>query len=258
MTCKPAESKLDTDAGGDATAILLSLAHRMIGFSGADVERLVREARQRARRDGRTVTYADLGALIAATRPPMSPEMRRRVAVHEAGHALVRILLGIGEITLITIEAAGGDAFTESIMTNDIMETADACQDYLVVLLAGRAAEQVVFGSALAGSGGSIRSDLAQATRLATMAETSLGFGSRQPLLYRDPDHWHILLQRDARLARRVHWRMAKAERSARRILRQKRYHLYLVVDALVCQGTLREEDLLRLVERVRARRRQN
>ena len=130
------------------------------------------------------MTYADLDALIAATRPPMSPEMRRRVAVHEAGHALVRILLGIGEITLITIEAAGGEAFTESIATNDIIETAGACQDYLVALMAGRAAEQVVFGSALAGSGGSIRSDLAQATKLATVAETSPGFGSRQPLIY--------------------------------------------------------------------------
>ncbi|MBU0583520.1 MAG: hypothetical protein KKB66_13475 [Alphaproteobacteria bacterium] len=244
MTCKPAESKLDTDAGGDATAILRSLARRMIGFSGADVERLVREARQRARRDRRNVTYADLEALVAATQPPMSPEMRRRLAVHEAGHALVRILLGIGEITLITIEAAGGEAFTESLATNDIIETAGACRDYIVALMAGRAAEQVVFGSVLAGSGGAIRSDLAQATKLATAAETSLGFGSRQPLLYRDPDHWQILLQRDARLARRVHSRLAKAERSARRIVRQNRHRLDLIVDELVSRGTLEGADL--------------
>ena len=51
MTRNPAESQRDTDTGGDATAILRSLARRMIGFSGADIERLVREARQRARRN---------------------------------------------------------------------------------------------------------------------------------------------------------------------------------------------------------------
>ena len=194
------------------------------------------------------MTYADLEALVAATRPPMSPEMRRRVAVHEAGHALVRILLGIGEITLITVEAAGGEAFTDPLATNDIMETAEACQDYIVALMAGRAAEQVVFGSALAGSGGAIRSDLAQATRLATMAETSLGFGSRQPLVYRDPDHWQILLRQDARLAKRVQSRLAKAECSARRMVRQCRYRLDLIVDELVAKGTLEGADLARLI----------
>ena len=248
MTSNPAESKRVAGTDGEKAAILRSLARRTVGFSGADVERLVREARQRARRDRRNVTYADFEALIAATRPPMSPEMRRRVAVHEAGHALVRILLGIGEITLITVEAAGGEAFTELLATNDIMETAEACQDYIVALMAGRAAEQVVFGSALAGSGGAIRSDLAQATRLATMAETSLGFGSRQPLVYRDPDHWQILLRQDARLAKRVQSRLAKAERSARRMVRQCRYRLDLIVDESVAKGTLEGADLARLI----------
>lgn len=234
----------------DRQGMLRYLARRAVGFSGADIERLVREARQRARRERRTPTYADLDALLAATRPTMSPEKRRRVAVHEAGHLLLRVLLGVGEVTLVTIEAVGGDAFTESIATDGIIETHQACEDYLAVMMGGRAAEQVVYGSALAGSGGSSQSDLAQATRLATVMETSLGFGSRHPLLYRDPDHWQTLLRQDTRLARRVHARIEKAERRARRLVRQDRGQLEIAVDELLKHGTLEGEQLKRLLQK--------
>ena len=233
----------------DREATLRHLARRAVGFSGADVERLVREARQRARREKRTLSYTDLDALLAATRPTLSPAKRRRVAVHEAGHLLLRVLLGVGEVTLVTIEAVGGDAFTESIATEGIIETSEACEDYLAVIMGGRAAEQIVYGSALAGSGGSSQSDLAQATRLATVMEISLGFGSRHPLLYRDPDHWQTLLRQDARLARRVHHRVEKAERRARRLVRRNRDRLEMVVEELLEHGTLEGEQLTILLQ---------
>ena len=247
MTNMRTDDHVRKGTGIDREATLRHLARRAVGFSGADIERLVREARQRARRERRTLSYADLDALLAATRPTMSPEKLRRVAVHEAGHLLLRVLLGVGEVTLVTIEAVG-DAFTESIATDGVIETRQACEDYLAVIMGGRAAEQVVYDSALAGSGGSSQSDLAQATRLATVMETSLGFGSRHPLLYRDPDHWQTLLRQDARLARRVHARIDKAERRARRQVRQNRCKLEIVVDALLKNGTLEGEQLKRLL----------
>ncbi len=246
-----------TDNTAEGTCIdreaLRHLARRAVGFSGADIERLVREARQRARRERRPLTYADLDALLAATRPTMSPEKRRRVAVHEAGHLLLRVLLGVGEVTLVTIEAVGGDAFTESIGAEGMIETPQACEDYLAVIMGGRAAEQVVYGSALAGSGGSSQSDLAQATRLATVMEISLGFGGRHPLLYHDPDHWQKLLRQDARLARRVHVRIEKAERRARQSVRQNRERLEFVIDELLKHGTLEGEELKCLLQNLRS-----
>ena len=252
MTIMRSDNKGSEGAGTDRESMLRQLARRAVGFSGADIERLVREARQRARRERRMLSYADLDALLAATRPTMSPEKRRRVAVHEAGHLLLRVLLGVGQVTLVTIEAVGGDAFTESIATDGIIETQQACEDYLAVIMGGRAAEQVVYGSALAGSGGSGQSDLAQATRLATVMESSLGFGSRHPLLYRDPDHWQTLLRQEARLARRVHARIDKAERRARRLVRKNCSQLELVVDELLTHGTIEGGQLTRLLQRVR------
>ncbi|MFX0543629.1 hypothetical protein ACEWPM_018265 [Roseovarius sp. S4756] len=54
----------------------------------------------------------------------------------------------------------------------------------LTHLLAGRAAETIVFGNAGAGSGGSEASDLARATRLAMHNDTRLGLG-HESLLWR-------------------------------------------------------------------------
>lgn len=253
MNLVHSEQGVHRSAAIDREATLRQLARRAVGFSGADIERLVREARQRARRERRTLTYADLDALLAATRPTISPEKRRRVAVHEAGHLLLRVLLDVGEVTLVTIEAVGGEAFTESVGTEGMIETQQACEDYLAVIMGGRAAEQVIYGSALAGSGGSSQSDLAQATRLAAVMETSLGFGRRHPLLYRDPDHWQTLLRQDARLARRVHARIDKAERNARRLVRQNRGCVDLVMEVLVRCGTLEGPELRSLIQTVRS-----
>lgn len=153
-----------------ADAVLRRLACRALGLTGADIERLVREARQRARREQRRLTYADLDHLLSASRPTISPHHRRRMAVHEAGHALARIVLGVGELKVITIDSVEG-GYTEvfsSSLEHDLIDTAESCQRHLVVTMAGRAAEQVAFGSAHAGSGGSMHSDLARATELAT------------------------------------------------------------------------------------------
>jgi len=238
-----------------ADAVLRRLACRALGLTGADIERLVREARQRARREQRRLTYADLDHLLSASRPTISPHHRRRMAVHEAGHALARIVLGVGELKVITIDSVEG-GYTEvfsSSLEHDLIDTAESCQGHLVVTMAGRAAEQVAFGSAHAGSGGSMHSDLARATELATAMETSFGFGTHLPLLYRDPTHWQSLIRQDKRLARRVHRRLERAEASARRMINRHRTPLDMIAAALKAHGTLEGPELAALVERVRA-----
>src|SRR5690606_21848696 len=147
------------DSAPNADAVLRRMARRALGYSGADIERLVREARQKARREQRALTYADLDHLLSASRPVISPEKRRRIAVHEAGHVLARILLDLGELTTVTIDTASG-GFTEYSSPDDLIDTAERCELYLLATMAGRAAEQVIYGSTLSGSGGFAHSDL--------------------------------------------------------------------------------------------------
>lgn len=241
-----------SDPAIDANAILRRLARRAVGLSGADIERLVREARQSARRAGRPLGYADLDRLLSASRPSISPQKRRRIAVHEAGHVLSRILLDMGTLTVVTIDAADGGGFAEATLPDSAFDTVENCERFLQVQLAGRAAELVIYGSALSGSGGSAQSDLAKATLIAVAMETSLGFGVRHPLLYRDSDRWQSMIGADAKLAARVSARLEKAQTHARKLVRRNSGQLELIADALVAQGTIEGTELGALVEKVR------
>lgn len=236
----------------DGDAVLRRLARRALGLSGADIARLVREARQVARRAGRTLAYDDLDSLLSSDRPTLSPERRHRIAVHESGHTLARILLNVGEVSAISIDGPGGLAFTESIFADDAIDTREGCETYLQTQLAGRAAEQIVYGGALSGSGGSERSDLAKATQLAVAMETSLGFGSTLNLVYRDPGDWQLLLRSDHSLALRVQAHLHRAEVRVRRLIRRHRNLLDLIAEQLVAHGTLEGEDLQALIRQVR------
>lgn len=243
--CTEPEGAPDTDA------VLRQLARRAIGYTGADIERLVREARQKARREQRSLTFADLDGLLSASRPTISPAKRRGMAVHEAGHVLGRILLGVGDLTAVTIDTATG-GFTEATGEDNTFDTEERCQRYLVVTMAGRAAEQLVYRSTDAGSGGALNSDLAKATQLAVAMEAALGFGRRLPLIYRDPGDWQDLIRHDEALARRAHRRLRQAEASARRLVRRHRAQLNMVADELEARGTIEGPDLVALVARVR------
>jgi cell division protease FtsH len=154
-------------------------------MSGADIARLVREARQKARRERRTLAHADVAALLVGSRPARSPSIRRRMAIHECGHVVARLAHNLGAITLITIDGPDG-GFVESDVDHALIQTEGQLSHMIEVYLAGRVAELAVCGEALAGSGGSGKSDLARASALAYALETSLGYGSTTPLLYRD------------------------------------------------------------------------
>lgn len=83
----------------------LALASR--GATGADVEALVRRAKGAARRAKRDLTLDELLSAIAATAPPLSPEARWRISVHESGHALAAHELAAGSVRGISLHSRG-------------------------------------------------------------------------------------------------------------------------------------------------------
>ncbi|NEH54815.1 AAA family ATPase [Rhizobium leguminosarum] len=82
---------------GDVEAI----AAATVGFAGAHFERAGREARRAARRAGRPVSIEDVMVILLAPKS-ISGGGRRMVAVHEAGHAVVGIRLGVGHLNTVT------------------------------------------------------------------------------------------------------------------------------------------------------------
>ena len=156
-------------------ADLMQLAIASHGATGADVEAIVRRAKGTARRARRSLTLEDLLTEIRSGQPSVPPEQRRRIAIHEVGHAIVARELQTGAILGLSVHDRGGTLHIE----NNLAGTATLArlQDEMAVLLAGRAAERLVLGEASIGSGMLATSDLGRATCLACAIEARCGMG---------------------------------------------------------------------------------
>ncbi|HEV7416377.1 MAG TPA: ATP-dependent Zn protease [Tianweitania sediminis] len=238
----------DAPAEADDANVLRVLARKAVGLSGADIERLVREARQKARRERRTLGWSDLADRLAATKGDKPEGLRRRMALHEAGHAVARLAFRLGIITLITIDGPGGIGLVESEERLPREETEDWLQTLLVAMLAGRAAEEELVGSCAAGSGGFAESDLGSATKLALRMEVAFGFGCEMPLLYRDAEQQALLLSR-ADIAQRVNTRLEHAYAQARELIRSHRAVVEELAAILLQRETLEGPELSRILQ---------
>jgi len=200
-------------------AALKKLATRAMGLTGADIERIVRQARLKARREKRAIRYEDLEDGIRMDRPQLPYDLRWRFAIHEAGHAVVHHALRLGPIHGLNIDTPSGGGYSQLGFTASGSDTLGYREDMLAMLMAGRAAEQIVVGAVSSGSGGTEDSDLARATRLALAMERSLDFGAVQPLLYREDRDPTAVLDSNPDLAARIHVRLEKAMARAVEIL---------------------------------------
>ncbi|NEJ82072.1 AAA family ATPase [Rhizobium leguminosarum] len=172
---------------------LLEIADDLAGWSGADLERLVRDASAISRQQERDLELGDLLAKLPA-RESFSPEEIFRLAVHEAGHALVALALGYASSATITIKPTfdpasdgrlGGITEYEHIPVN--VPTDTYLYNTITVSLAGMAAEFLVFGDRSLGSGGVLGSDAERATTIARRLVYSYGLG-RTPI-FADMSH---------------------------------------------------------------------
>jgi len=205
-----------------ALQALRRLATRAMGLTGADIERIVREARLKARREKRRLTYADIEAGIRGHRPPVPYDVRWRFAIHESGHAVVHHALRLGSIKGLTIDTKDGGHNLLTFATN-APDTEAWYERLLAMLMAGRAAELMLLKTVSGGSGGAAESDLARATRIALDMEQALGFGGRHPLLYLEHKDPTAILSRDAELAERVHRRLEFAQARATEVILENR-----------------------------------
>lgn len=163
------------------------IARQTPGFSGAELANLINYAAIRAATTGkRQVTHDDIEysrdrILMGAEKKQsmVGADVRRLVAYHEAGHAVMALYTrGAQPIHKATIMARG-DALG---MVSQLPETDDpnwTRRQYkarLDVCMGGRCSEELIVGAEDVTSGAS--SDIAQATRVARAMVTQLGMGA--------------------------------------------------------------------------------
>jgi cell division protease FtsH len=103
-----------------------------------------------------------LGAIAPAESRPH--DVVFRIAIHEAGHAVVAHALSLGTVKAVSIVASGIAGGFTYVDHDGRAPTRKSMETFVVQSLAGRAAEEVVIGDAGTGSGGHASSDLASAT----------------------------------------------------------------------------------------------
>ena len=166
--------------------MLEAIARITAGFSGADLENLVNEAAiLAARRSKRNITMSEMQeSMERVVMGPerrsriISPEDKKKIAYHEAGHAILFHLLEhtnpVHKITIVSRGRAGG--YVMPLPTNDSMlKTQDAFFDDIVATMGGRAAEEIVFNQLTTGAS----NDLQQATSMARAMVTQYGMSEK-------------------------------------------------------------------------------
>jgi cell division protease FtsH len=167
-----------------ADADLRKLARIAIGLSPAAIATVVNAAALLAAKEGaahvdhahllRSLEQHRMGVPLAALDAALSDAERHRIAVHEAGHAIVATLLKLGVVEKVSItprrRALGVTLLTQEL--DQHLKTEPELQNQLEMLLAGRAAEALLLGDTSTGA----VDDLKHASRLAYRMAGEFGF----------------------------------------------------------------------------------
>ncbi len=148
---------------------IVRLANLAVDASPAKIEAAVRDAEAHARRENRSMTVDDVTKTFAPD-DGLDNEKVERLALHEAGHAVIARRLGI-PVRSATIIPAGRSAGSTKLEFENLAPNVDEIEDMVVIQLAGRASDEL-FGKG-ADSGAS--SDLERSTQLLNNARNAWG-----------------------------------------------------------------------------------
>jgi cell division protease FtsH len=178
---------------------LAEIARTTPGFSGADLANLINEAALHALREkSEIIRRSDIAAAydkIVLGDPRegrLTESEKRRVATHEAGHAVVAWALPHAEpprrVSILPRGLALGA--TEQIAADHHISTRGELDAKLAVLLAGRASEALVLGELSSGA----EQDLREATRIAEEMVAHFGMSDELGPVYYEHHERHAFL----------------------------------------------------------------
>jgi cell division protease FtsH len=229
-------------------AVLTDIAHLMDGSTGAEIMMTVRGARRIARYAGRKLERDDL-LQAAAPVEDIASNALNRVCIHEAAHAVASLAVPSGVLKRCTVgstTASTGQTLIQ--MDTDDLLTRDSVERRAVVLLCGRAAEQLLIGNAGLGAGGDDKSDLAVVTQFVATLHASAGLGDT--LTYTVSYQEALAAVRaDHELRARVEQHMRTLQARADEIVRRHRDAITAVADQLRIRRQLSGEEISRIFD---------
>ena len=168
-----------------------NVARLTVGFTGADIENMLNEAAILAARDDRkTITMKDISEAInkviagPAKKSRVITETDKRItAYHESGHAIVAKMVkncdNVHEVSIIPRGQAAGYTITLPVNDDNHM-TKQKLLDNITMLLAGRAAEEIVIKDISTGAS----NDIQRASKIARKMVTEWGMSEDIGTMY--------------------------------------------------------------------------
>ena len=168
-----------------------NVARLTVGFTGADIENMLNEAAILAARDDRkTITMHDISEAInkviagPAKKSRVITETDKRItAYHESGHAIVAKMVkncdNVHEVSIIPRGQAAGYTITLPVNDDNHM-TKQKLLDNITMLLAGRAAEEIVIKDISTGAS----NDIQRASKIARKMVTEWGMSEDIGTMY--------------------------------------------------------------------------
>jgi cell division protease FtsH len=239
------------------TVDLESVARQTSGLTGADLANICNEAAIGAgRRDAASIIMEDFDTALERVvaglqqRRVVTEKEKRILAYHEGGHALVSHLVG-NEPQKATIIARGTALGYVLHLPEEerYLETKEELLDWMVMALAGRAAEELVFGRVTNGAA----NDLEKVTQIARAMVFEWGMGESVMSRTLRADNY-ALSEETKRLRDTEQAQLTDvAYGEARRLLAKHRAALDRIASALLEKETLTREELLQVFEGVTA-----
>ncbi len=234
------------------------VARQTAGLTGADLANLCNEAAIFAARSGvQYVRFTDFEAamerIVAGLqqRRVVSDKEKRILAYHAAGHAVMSHLVGdlfpAQKATIVSRGQALGYTFNTP-AEDRYLHTREEFVDLIMVFLAGRAAEQIVFGRITNGAA----NDLERVTDIARSMVFEFGMSEIAPSRTMRADNY-ALSEETKRLRDSEQARLTDhAYDEAQRLLSKHRVSLDRVAEALLEKETLDRSELEALLADVR------
>jgi cell division protease FtsH len=234
-----------------------SIARRTIGFSGADLSNLLNEAAifaARRRKDFISLQEIDDAidrvALGMEGKLFMDGKTKRLIAYHEIGHALMSTLLPeadqLQKVTVIPRGQAKGVSWSLPAQEEGL-ESRGKLLAEVTVFLAGRAAEEVVFGSSEVSNGAT--SDIQQLTRIVRSMVSRVGMSSLG-LVALNTDEKDYSEEVAAQIDREVRKIVGECHAKATSTLQEYRQLIDVLVDTLIEKETIDGEEFRQIVDK--------
>ena len=240
-----------------------SLAKRTVGFSGADIENILNEAAILAVRGNKPmISVAEIDEAIdrriagpAKSSKGLNADERKRIAYHEAGHAIIGLKLEhsdkVQKITIIPRGRTGGHVLMTPEDDRFLLSKAEL-EARIIGYLGGRSSEEVFFEDVTTGAS----NDIEVATRIARSMVTEYGMSSLGPIQY-ERDTGSVFLGRDytstqknfsTQIAFEIDQEVRKlidnAHKKAKEIIVANKKEVILIAETLLDKETITAEEI--------------